>query len=96
MDDFLYEITALASIPGAASASGPTSVIELEAVIINKKEQLIKGILISYAPLGPQIDLIFNYKEDGQTSLPWEQCEKWARQIVNGLHNIHEAGFVQV
>ncbi len=51
----------------------------------------MKGLLISFAERGALIDVIY----DENHSLPWSTREKWARQIVTGLSEIHESGFVQ-
>ncbi|KAF1976443.1 hypothetical protein BU23DRAFT_48604 [Bimuria novae-zelandiae CBS 107.79] len=87
VEEFLYEINALCSL------SDSRSVIKFEGVIVDEKSELIKGLLISYAEQGALVDLIYDYKNSEQMS--WERREKWARQIVEGLSEIHEASFVQ-
>jgi len=87
VDEFLYEINALCSLPESKS------VIRFEAVIVDEQNNLIKGLIISYAEQGALVDIIYDYKPTGQ--LHWERRERWARQIVEGLSEIHEAGFVQ-
>ncbi|KAI7639976.1 hypothetical protein KC318_g22332, partial [Hortaea werneckii] len=37
------------------------------------------------------VDILYDYNG----GLPWYRREKWAKQIVQGLSDIHEAGFVQ-
>lgn len=85
VDEFLYEINALNRLRFA------NNVIQFYGVIVDDKEEHVKGLLISYAEQGALIDVLY----DGEHSLPWNTREKWARQIVNGLAEIHEAGFVQ-
>ncbi|KAF3033737.1 hypothetical protein E8E12_001964 [Didymella heteroderae] len=85
VDEFLYEINALSSLQDS------NSVIQFEGVIVDETGQLIKGLLISYAREGALVDMIYDFKNQ----LSWERREKWARQIVEGLSEIHEAGFVQ-
>lgn len=85
VDEFLYEINALNRLRFA------NNVIQFYGVIVDDKEEQVKGLLISYAEQGALIDVLY----DGEHSLPWNTREKWARQIVNGLAEIHEAGFVQ-
>lgn len=85
VDEFLYEINALSSLQDSKS------VIQFEGVIVDETGQLIKGLLISYASEGALVDMIYDFKNQ----LSWERREKWARQIVEGLSEIHEAGFVQ-
>lgn len=85
IDEFLYEINALNRLRYAEN------VIQFYGVVVDDKEEYVKGLLISYAEQGALIDLLYDHNH----SLPWLAREKWARQIVNGLAEIHEAGFVQ-
>ena len=85
VDEFLYEVNALSRLHSSHH------VIELYGVVVDDSEREIKGLLISYAEQGALIDIIY----DSEHSLPWSTREKWARQIVQGLADIHEAGFVQ-
>lgn len=87
VEEFLYEINALSSLEDSKS------VIKFEGIIVDEKNELIKGLLISYAEQGALVDLIYDFKNSDQ--LPWERRERWSRQIVEGLSEIHEAGFVQ-
>ncbi|KAH8706105.1 hypothetical protein GQ44DRAFT_629708 [Phaeosphaeriaceae sp. PMI808] len=87
VDEFLYEINALSSLHDSKS------VIKFEGVIVDEANALIKGLLISYADQGALVDMIYDFKPTGQ--LYWERRERWARQIVQGLSEIHEAGYVQ-
>ncbi|KAF2732995.1 hypothetical protein EJ04DRAFT_440013 [Polyplosphaeria fusca] len=91
VEEFLYEINALCNLRGSKS------VIQFEGIIVDEANELIKGLLISYADHGALVDLIYDYKSDFKSGdkLPWHRREKWARQIVEGLAEIHEAGFVQ-
>jgi serine/threonine protein kinase len=87
VEEFLYEINALCSLQDSKS------VIKFEGIIVDENSELIKGLLISYADQGALVDLIYDYKFSDL--MPWERRERWARQIVEGLSEIHEAGFVQ-
>jgi serine/threonine protein kinase len=87
VEEFLYEINALCSLQDSKS------VIKFEGVIVDEQNELIKGLLISYADQGALVDMIYDFKPTGQ--LHWERRERWARQIVEGLSEIHEAGYVQ-
>lgn len=87
VEEFLYEINALCSLQESKS------VIRFEGVIVDEHNEIIKGLLISYAEQGALVDMIYDFKPSDE--LPWERREKWARQIVEGLAEIHEAGFVQ-
>jgi len=87
VEEFLYEINALSALQDSKS------VIKFEGIIVDEKSELIKGLLISYADQGALVDLIYDFKNSD--SLQWERRAKWARQIVEGLSEIHEAGFVQ-
>jgi len=85
VEEFLYEINALHRLAGSKS------VIKFEGVIVDNDDRYLKGLLISYAEKGALIDALFDFK--GQLS--WARRERWAKQIVQGLSEIHEAGFVQ-
>ncbi|KAI7542408.1 kinase-like protein, partial [Hortaea werneckii] len=85
VDEFLYEINALDSLRGCES------IIQLEGLVTNDCGDAVKGLLISYAPGGALVDILYDYNG----GLPWYRREKWAKQIVQGLSDIHEAGFVQ-
>jgi serine/threonine protein kinase len=87
VEEFLYEINALSALQDSES------VIKFEGIIVDEKSELIKGLLISYAEQGALVDLIYDFKNSD--SLLWERRVRWARQIVEGLSEIHEAGFVQ-
>lgn len=87
VEEFLYEINALCSLQES------NSVIRFEGIIVDEQNELIKGLIISYAEQGALVDMIYDYKPTGQ--LHWERRERWARQIIQGLSEIHEAGFVQ-
>lgn len=85
VDEFLYEINALNRLRHSHN------VIQFYGVIVDDNDEYVKGLLISYADQGALIDVLFDHDH----SLPWMRREKWARQIVEGLSEIHEAGFVQ-
>lgn len=87
VDEFLYEINALHELLGAQN------VIQLEAIVVNEERQMIKGLLIGYADKGALVDML--YYRDGKDAISWRRRERWAKQIVQGLAEIHEAGFVQ-
>ncbi|KAI1369635.1 hypothetical protein F5Y08DRAFT_334560 [Xylaria arbuscula] len=89
IDEFLYEVNALHSLRFSQS------IIEFYGVVVDDDDQVVKGLLISYAEQGALIDVIYDSQEHGDQELPWTVREKWARQIVQGLSDIHETGFVQ-
>ncbi|KAK4100858.1 hypothetical protein N658DRAFT_507527 [Parathielavia hyrcaniae] len=85
VDEFLYEINALNQLCHA------DNVIRFQGLVVDDSEEHVTGLLINYAARGALIDVIY----DSEHSLPWPTREKWARQIIGGLSEIHEAGFVQ-
>ena len=85
VEEFLYEINALNDLIGSKN------VIELKGLVINDEDTLVKGLLIGYADNGALVDVIY----DNRGQIPWRRRERWAKQIVRGLSEIHEAGFVQ-
>ncbi|KAI1823126.1 hypothetical protein F4861DRAFT_348863 [Xylaria intraflava] len=89
IDEFLYEINALNSLRSSRS------VIDFYGVVVDDDDEVVKGLLIGYAEQGALIEVIYNCRERGEQDLPWATRERWARQIVQGLSDIHETGFVQ-
>ena len=85
VDEFLYEVNALHALIGSQH------VIQFRGLVVDERNSLIKGLLISFAEQGSLVDTLFDCK--GQLS--WPMREKWAKQIITGLSEIHEAGFVQ-
>ncbi|KAF8437359.1 kinase-like domain-containing protein, partial [Terfezia claveryi] len=85
VDEFLYEINALYALQKSQN------VIRFGGCVLDDRMEKVKGLLISFAPKGALIDMLYN--ERGK--LPWDLKESWARQIVAGLADIHEAGYVQ-
>ncbi|KAF3942174.1 hypothetical protein ABW19_dt0208528 [Dactylella cylindrospora] len=85
IDEFLYEINALHALRDSKC------VIRFGGLVVDERRKHVKGLLIDYAPNGSLVDLVFN--ERGR--LPWKKREHWAKQIVTGLSEIHEEGFVQ-
>ncbi|KAF2485314.1 kinase-like domain-containing protein [Neohortaea acidophila] len=87
IDEFLYEVNALDALFDSEN------VIKLRGLVTDEIGTVVKGLLISYATHGALVDVIF--ADQGTPALPWHRREKWAKQIVQGLSDIHEAGFVQ-
>lgn len=85
VEEFLYEVNALDALYGA------DSVVQLRGLITDEEESTVRGLLLSYASRGAMVDILYDHAGE----MPWHQREKWARQIVEGLSNVHEAGFVQ-
>lgn len=85
VDEFLYEINALYALADSEH------VIRFGGCVVDDRRERVKGLLISFASKGALIDIIFHEKG----KLPWRLREKWAKQIVSGLSEVHEAGYVQ-
>ncbi|OAT04040.1 serine/threonine protein kinase [Blastomyces gilchristii SLH14081] len=85
VNEFLYEINALHSLIGSRS------VIQLKAIVVDDDMFTTKGLLINFAKRGSLVELIYDYKG----TIEWSRRTRWARQIIEGLAEIHEAGFVQ-
>ncbi|CAM1511587.1 Fc.00g091000.m01.CDS01 [Cosmosporella sp. VM-42] len=89
VEEFLYEVNALNRLRKSHN------VIHFHGVVVDDHDEHVKGLLISYAEQGALIDLIFEHCKEGDMDIPWRTREKWARQIVQGLSDVHESGFVQ-
>ena len=87
VDEFLYEVNALDSLLGCKH------VVQLQGLITDESGSVVKGLLISYASQGALVDMLYDFRNSPELS--WHRREKWAKQIVQGLSDIHEAGFVQ-
>lgn len=85
VEEFLYEINALNDLVDSKN------VIELKGLVVNDEGTLVKGLLIGYADQGALVDVLY----DNRGQIGWRRRERWAKQIVRGLSEIHEAGFVQ-
>ena len=85
VEEFLYEINALHDLTGSAN------VVQFRGLVIDERQNLVKGLLISYAANGPLVDMIFDHRN----TLEWSRRQRWAKQIVRGLASIHESGYVQ-
>lgn len=85
VDEFLYEINALHALGGSPN------VIRVEAIVVDERQEVVKGLLISYAEQGALVDIL--YEQRG--AIAFARRERWARQIVRGLCEIHESGYVQ-
>lgn len=86
VDEFLYEVNALRALRKSSH------VIDFVGVVVDDESEIIKGLLIAFANGGALVDLIFDHKNH---PLSWPRRRKWANQIVEGLADIHEHGFVQ-
>ncbi|EEY18294.1 protein kinase domain-containing protein [Verticillium alfalfae VaMs.102] len=89
IDEFLYEINALNRLRYSRN------VISFFGVVVDDHDEHVKGLLISFAGQGALIDLLYDNRQDSELGTPWLMRERWARQIVEGLSDIHESGFVQ-
>ncbi|MCJ1450976.1 hypothetical protein MMC28_001310 [Mycoblastus sanguinarius] len=89
VDEFLYEINALNELVDS------TNVIQLQGLVVNDEGTLVKGLLLSYAEQGALVDIIYDSKKGYLDRVPWSRREQWAKDIIKGLSEIHEAGFVQ-
>lgn len=85
VDEFLYEINALNELIGSKN------VIQFQGLVVDESHSVVKGLLIGFAENGAVVDILY----DNKGLLPWPRRERWAKQIVQGLSEIHEAGFVQ-
>lgn len=87
VEEFLYEINALSSLKPSAH------VISLEGLVVDEDRERVKGLVLAFATDGALVDILYDHKE--VSPIPWPRRLKWAIQIVEGLSDIHEAGFVQ-
>ena len=89
IEEFLYEVNALNSLRYSHD------VVRFYGVVVDDQDDYVKGLLISYASQGALIDIIFEHCKENNRGLLWATKERWARQIVRGLADVHDSGFVQ-
>ncbi|KAK3678269.1 hypothetical protein LTR78_001564 [Recurvomyces mirabilis] len=87
VDEFLYEVNALDALVDCPN------VVQLQGLVTDESGSVVKGLLIGYASQGALVDMLYDFR--GTSELPWYRREKWAKQILQGLTEVHEAGFVQ-
>jgi serine/threonine protein kinase len=87
VDEFIYEANALSILCGSQN------IIQFEGLIVDDDDSVVKGLLLSFASKGALVDMIYEYKHSD--SLSWSRRQRWARQIISGLSELHENGFVQ-
>lgn len=88
VQEFIYEIEALAALRDSSS------VINLVGVVTSKIEGIscVTGVLIEWACRGALNDFFYDHAD---VDLDWDIRLSWMRQVVRGVADIHEAGFVQ-
>ncbi len=86
IDEFLYEMNALSALRESRH------VIDFVGVVVNTESTTVKGLLVAFAHGGALVDVI---ADSNKSPLSWPRRETWAKQIVEGLADIHEHGFVQ-
>lgn len=96
VDEFLYEVNVLYRLRESRH------IIKFEGLVVSDDGQLVKGLLITFAPGGTLADLLYHYRYDVPhgsnargTLLSLERRLKYAWQILSGLSTIHGFGFVQ-
>ncbi|KAJ6785191.1 hypothetical protein PWT90_01602 [Aphanocladium album] len=89
VEEFLYEIHALHSLQDS------DYVIRFRGLVTDDDNEVVKALLLDYCPKGALIDRIYDDCKTTYLGIPWRKRERWARQIIHGVADIHESGFVQ-
>ncbi|KAG9259233.1 kinase-like domain-containing protein, partial [Emericellopsis atlantica] len=89
VEEFLYEINALSSLTYS------DHVIKFYGLVVDDERECVKGLLISYANGGALADIIYDSCKERRQGLAQFLKERWAKQIIRGLADVHESGFVQ-
>ena len=89
VEEFLYEIRALHSLQDS------NHVIGFRGLVTDDDNEIVKALLLDYCPKGTLMDRIYDDCKTTYLGIPWRKRERWARQIIQGLADLHESGFVQ-
>ncbi|OAQ95878.1 hypothetical protein LLEC1_05366 [Akanthomyces lecanii] len=89
VEEFLYEIHALHSLQDS------DHVIGFRGLVTDDDNEIVKALLLDYCPKGTLMDRIYDDCKTTYLGIPWRKRERWARQIIQGLADLHESGFVQ-
>ncbi len=89
VEEFLYEIHALHSLQDS------NHVIGFRGLVTDDDNEIVKALLLDYCPKGTLMDRIYDDCKTTYLGIPWRKRERWARQIIQGLADLHESGFVQ-
>lgn len=89
VEEFLYEIHALHSLQYS------DHVIGFRGLVTDDDNEVVKALLLDYCASGTLMDRIYDDCKTTYLGIPWRKRERWARQIIRGLADLHESGFVQ-
>lgn len=89
VEEFLYEIHALHSLQDS------NHVIGFRGLVTDDDGEIVKALLLDYCPKGTLMDRIYDDCKTTYLGIPWRKRERWARQIIQGLADLHDSGFVQ-
>ncbi|KAM3429588.1 hypothetical protein MY4824_008164 [Beauveria thailandica] len=89
VEEFLYEIHALHSLQDS------DHVIRFRGLVTDNDDEIVKALLLDYCPGGTLIDKIYDDCKTTYLGIPWRKRERWARQVIHGVADLHESGFVQ-
>ncbi|PQK12705.1 hypothetical protein BB8028_0003g13200 [Beauveria bassiana] len=89
VEEFLYEIHALHSLQDS------DHVIRFRGLVTDDDDEIVKALLLDYCPGGTLMDKIYDDCKTTYLGIPWRKRERWARQVIHGVADLHESGFVQ-
>ncbi|KAM3507287.1 hypothetical protein MY11210_007210 [Beauveria gryllotalpidicola] len=89
VEEFLYEIHALHSLQDS------DHVIGFRGLVTDDDNEIVKALLLDYCPKGTLMDKIYDDCKTTYLGIPWRKRERWARQVIHGVADLHESGFVQ-
>lgn len=89
VEHFVYELNALCALRNSLNVLG------LYGVVVDEHGKYVKGLLTNYASQGALGNIIYENCKKNNTGLSWATKERWAQQIVQGLADVHDSGFIQ-
>ncbi|KAI4198272.1 MAG: hypothetical protein LQ346_002812 [Caloplaca aetnensis] len=81
--ELLYNIRVLHCMRGSILFT------RLIGVVVDEQKMQLKSFLIDYPQATRSLEEMARVE-----GVPWHQREKWARQLVEGVHQLHSKGFV--
>lgn len=89
----IFHNTELYNIKVLHCLNGSTGIPKFYGIVTSNCGQQLKSYLLERPENGTIRAIMIREQSNGQT-VPWPRREKWARQIIQAVKNVHSKGFV--